>query len=160
MMYQIIAIRDHTEYLEKAIDYFAMKWGIDRRIYEDCMQNSIHTTSPLPRWFLLLDGEAIIGCYGLITNDFISRQDLYPWLCALYIEEEYRGNELGAMLLKHGQEQANKLGYQKLFLCTGHVGYYEKYGFVYIGDGFHPWGESSRIYEISTNDDSSLVYKA
>lgn len=29
------------------------------------------------------------------------------------------------------------------------MGDYERYGFHYIGDGHHPWGESFRIYEAS-----------
>lgn len=150
MDYKIIGIRENKEYLVKAIDYFTEKWGIDRRIYEDCMSNSVTTQSPLPRWFLMLHNEEIIGCYGLITNAFISRQDLYPWLCALYVEKEYRGKELGSKLLEHGRIEAAKQGYKKIYLCTDHVGYYEKYGWVYIGKGFHPWGEESRIYEHDT----------
>ncbi|AEV67625.1 GNAT family N-acetyltransferase [Acetivibrio clariflavus] len=150
MKYDIVGIRENKEYLIKAIDFFTEKWGIERRIYEDCLSNSITTQSPLPRWFLMLHNGEIIGGYGLITNDFISRQDLFPWLCALYIEEKYRGNELGAKLLEHGRIEAAKLGYKKIYLCTDHVGYYEKYGWSCIGKGFHPWGEESKIYENDT----------
>jgi len=38
-----------------------------------------------------------------------------------------------------------------LYLSTGHVGYYEKYGFKYVCTGYHPWGESSRVYECQLN---------
>jgi GNAT superfamily N-acetyltransferase len=146
MAYQIIAIRGNGHLLEPAIDYFASRWGIDRRIYEDSISHSLTTDSPLPRWYLLMDGDEIIGSYGLITNDFISRQDLFPWLCALFVEEPYRGKKLGAMLLQHGRAEVNRLGYSRVYLCTDHVGYYEKYGWSYLGQGYHPWGETSRIY--------------
>ncbi|MCL5981832.1 MAG: GNAT family N-acetyltransferase [Firmicutes bacterium] len=150
MDFNIIGVRENIGYLERAIDYFAEKWGMDRRIYENCISNSIATQNPLPRWFLMVRNEEIIGSYGLITNDFISRQDLYPWLCALYVEESYRGIKLGAKLLEHGRIEATKQGYKKLYLSTDHSGYYERHGWIYIGNGFRPWGAESRIYECDT----------
>ncbi|MDW7657101.1 MAG: GNAT family N-acetyltransferase [Bacillota bacterium] len=147
---RIVSIREHPEYLEAGIDYFTAKWQIDRRIYADCISHSLTTSQPLPRWYLMMQHDQIIGCYGLITNDFISRQDLYPWLCALYVEKEFRGRQLGSSLLAHGRIEAARLGFAKLYLATDHVGYYEKYGWCFIGTGYHPWGESSRIYEQPT----------
>ncbi len=146
----IISIRENPNHLERGVDYFTAKWGIDRRIYLDCISNSITTDSPLPRWYLLMKQDEIIGCYGLITNDFISRQDLYPWLCALFVEGKERGNEYGKELLLHGRHEAALLGYKKIYLATDHISYYEKYSWYYIATGFHPWGAESRIYESNT----------
>lgn len=147
MSYQIISVREHPEYCERAIDYFSSKWDIGRNIYEDSITSSLSTESPLPRWYLMVDMEdEIVGCYGLIINDFVSRQDLYPYLCALYIEEKERGQALGSQLLQHGKMEAKKLGFDRLYLCTDHIGFYEKYGFVYLGIGYHLNGDQSRIY--------------
>ena len=144
---KIIAVRDNPDYLEKAIDYFSSKWGIPRCIYQDSISASMTTNNPLPRWYLMLKGEEIIGSYGLITNDFNSRQDLWPWLAALYVEESERGKGLGGTLLKHGADEAAKLGFSSVHLFTDHVGYYEKHGWQYITDGYGVDGEASRIYE-------------
>ena len=148
---QIIEIRERPDLLEQCIDYFASRWGIDRRIYADSISHSLTTDSPLPRWYLVLAGNKIIGSYGLITNDFISRQDLVPWLCALYVEKEHRGKNLGAKLLGHGRREAAVKGYEKLYLCTSLEGYYERLGWKHIGSGVHPWGNVSKIYEIETS---------
>lgn len=145
---EIISIKENPEYKDKAIKYFQNIWASKESllVYEDCITHCISTSSPLPQWYLLEDGGNIIGCAGLITNDFISRMDLYPWICALYIKEDYRGNAYGSLLLEKAKEDAKKGGFSHLYLCTDHIGYYEKYGFSYIGVGYHPWGESSRIY--------------
>lgn len=147
----IISVKESPEHKDKAIQYLQSKWASPNTlmVYEDCIANCITSTRPLPQWYLLEKNGGIIGCAGLITNDFISRMDLYPWVCALFIEEEHRGNAFGSMLLDKAKCDTKKGGFSDLYLCTDHVGYYEKYGFAYIGIGYHPWGESSRIYVTS-----------
>lgn len=52
------------------------------------------------------------------------------------------------MLIEKAKEDAQKFGFANMYLSTEHIGYYEKYGFSYIGDGYHPWDDQSRIYKI------------
>ena len=146
---KIISIRETPSYAEKAIAYFQKNWPSVRPIiYEDCISHSITARNALPQWYLLEKEGEIIGGAGLITNDFISRGDLYPWVCAVFIEEAHRGHAYGKLLLDQAKRDTRKAGFEYLYLSTSHIGYYEKYGFEYIGQGYHPWGEESRIYEI------------
>ena len=96
---------------------------------------------------LINDSNKIVGCFGLIVNDFNSRQDLWSWLAALYVEESERGQSLGGMMLAHGIAESRRLGFSKLYLATDHIGYYEKYGFTYSGRCYGPDGEPGRLYE-------------
>ena len=145
---EIISLKENPVYKDQAIKYFQSKWATEqsRMVYEDCISNCITAANPPPQWYLLIDNGSIIGCAGLITNDFISRMELYPWICALYIEESYRGNAYGSLLLEKAKEDTKNFGFSHIYLCTDHIGYYEKYGFSYLGVGYHPWGESSRVY--------------
>ena len=142
---QIISLKSTPECLERFIQFFASHWN-NEAVYRDCMTACLKTASVLPQWYLLMDGETIVGGCGLIVNDFNARQDLWPWLCALYIEEAYRGHAYGAMLLEHAKCEALTLGFQTLYLATDHIGYYEKYGFEFIGMTSDPFGGTSRIY--------------
>lgn len=148
MMMRVISVRENPEYMDKAISYFQMRWASpdSMMVYDDCIRHCVTAEGPLPQWYLLLDGDFVVGCAGLITNDFISRMDLYPWICALYIEEEYRGQALGATLLEKACEDTSAAGFQKVYLCSDHVGYYEHYGFRRMGVGYHPWGDTSGIF--------------
>lgn len=145
----IISIREHIDYKEEAISYFQKSWpDIPPVIYKDCIDHSITAKDSLPQWYLLEKEGQVIGCAGLITNDFISRMDLYPWVCALFIDPAQRNNDYGALLIEKAKQDAREAGFKNLYLCTDHVGYYEKKGFKYIGQGYHPWDATSRIYEI------------
>ena len=148
---EVISVREKPEYRDLAIRYFQKHWASEdsMMVYEDCIGHCIGAKAPLPQWYLLMDGEEILGCAGLITNDFISRMDLYPWLCALYIEEACRGKALGRLLIEKCKEDTKAAGFEKLYLCSDHVGYYEHYGFTRIGTGYHPWSETSGIFEAS-----------
>ena len=146
---RLISVRENPEQLEKIIAYFQSRWATEdsRMVYDDCIRSCMTAKSPLPQWYVLMDEEKIVAGAGLITNDFVSQMDLMPWLCALYVEPEYRGNGLGAKLIRRCIEDAAGMGFESLYLCTDHIGYYEKYGFEFLAMGYHPWGESSRIYK-------------
>ena len=146
---KLISLRQHPDFLERAIAYFQEKWpSVMPEIYDDSLRHSIDARNHLPQWYLLMDKNKIVGCAGLITNDFISRGDLYPWLCALFVDEEYRGQRLSTLLIDRAKADTKAFGYSHLYLSTEHIGLYEKIGFQFIGEGYHPWNESSRIYEI------------
>jgi len=150
LQYHLLNIRENPAWLDRAADYFSSKWSVSRQVYHDSMADSISTKAALPRWYLLMDGDTIIGSFGLIENDFMVRKELMPWLCALYIEEHMRGKELGALLLEKGRQEAAELGFTKLYLCTDHVGYYEKNGWRFFGLEEHESGGMTRVYVVDT----------
>lgn len=146
----IISVRDHPESLQMFIDYFSKCWASKdtKPIYQNCIENSLNESFSLPQWYLLLDESGlIIGGTGLVTNDFISRMDLLPWLCALHVQETHRNKGYGTLLVDHACDEGRRLGFMKMYLSTEHTGYYERLEFTYIGKGYHPWGACSRIYE-------------
>lgn len=144
---QIINIREHPQWVENAAEYFSSRWNIDKQLYLESMRDSVSTSSPIPRWYIMLRDDKIIGGYGLIENDFMVRTDLCPWLCALYVEPDERGKRFGESLLRHSRYEIKKLGYAKVYLNTDHVNYYEKYDWHYMGDFAHQSGEDARVYE-------------
>lgn len=153
-MIQVTNVKDYHGSLEEAAEYFSKAWGggNNKPFYLDAMQNSYRgNNGGIPRFYIMLDNNQIIGCYALIINDFISRHDLYPWLAAVYISKSHRGQALASKLLAHGVKEAGHCGYDTVYLTTNHDGFYEKYGWIRIEDGYEPGGDLTRIYKISTN---------
>lgn len=150
MNYAIMNIRENPELKKRAVDYFSSKWSVPREAYDESITDSLTTVDTVPRWFLMMKNDEIVGSFGLIQNDFIDRTDLYPWICAVYIEENERNKGLGRRLLERAVEEGRKLGYSFVYLTTDHVGYYERYGFEYIGQGNVGTDDEGRIYRKST----------
>ena len=136
----IYSLREHPQQMAAVIAYFQQQWASEESmmVYDDALRRTPGAKNPLPQWYWLQDGERIIGCAGLITNDFISRGELYPWLCALYIDPDYRQQGLARRLIDHIAQHTRELGFDQLHLCTDIEGFYEKAGFVFNGLGYHP----------------------
>lgn len=146
-MLEVVNIMQFSGGLREAARFFHAAWpGLAESFYLDAMRHSSGEHQPLPRFYLLLKKGSPIGCYGLVTNDFISRHDLFPWFVALYVTEDERGQELGSLLLEHGIRETAQAGFSTLYLTTDHDGYYEKYGWTRIEDGYDRDGEPCRIY--------------
>lgn len=149
--FKIISVSENPYYSEKAVDWFSSKWGIERKEYEESISDCITRINKLPKWYLALDAEDnIIGGCGLIQNDFVDRTDLYPYLCALFVEKQARGHSLGGKLLNYARTEAAKMGFDMVYLCTDHTSYYERYGWEYHTQGHHHDGSISRIYRAAS----------
>ncbi len=146
-MLEVISIKDKKIDQEVFIEYISKVWGTDNNImlYRDCIEHSLEGI--LPDWYLLYEDNEIVGCAGVVPNDFISRMDLSPWLCSLYIEKSKRGNNYGAFLIDRIKDDLETNNFKEFYLCTNLDNYYEKYGLTYFGRGYHPWGEESKIYQ-------------
>ena len=62
-------------------------------------------------------------------------EHLYPWMAALYVAPEARGQGLAGKLQQHVIEYARAQGYGELFLYSACRDFYERFGWQYIGEG-------------------------
>lgn len=110
------------------------------------MKNSLRKNQ-LPLTFIALMDNKLVGTIGLWRSDLLSRQDLYPWLSALFVKEEYRSNNIGQELQRFLIDYCRQKGYEELFLYTDICNYYEKTGWQYLEDGIEYSGGNIKIYK-------------
>lgn len=145
--YSIIKLNDHPWLKERAAMWFHSKWSIPLEAYLESMEDSLTAASPVPRWYVAVSGDDIIGGLGVIENDFHDRKDLTPNICAVYVDEAWRRQGIAGALLNNVCEDMAKSGINTLYLLTDHTAFYERYGWQFYcmaqGDGED---EPSRMY--------------
>lgn len=147
MSYEIIKIRDNENMIDRCAAWFNQKWGIPKQAYLDSMNECIENKGAVPQWYVALDKDKIIGGLGVIENDFHNRPDLSPNVCAVFTEEDYRGQGVAGALLNFVVEDMRNFGVDTLYLLTDHTSFYERYGWEFhclaLGDGEE---QESRMY--------------
>jgi len=145
----IFELSERQDKLENAIEYFWKCWGnaSNLNFYDDCIRNSLENKNAIPKFYIGIESDEIIGSYALITNDLISRQDLMPWFACLFVDDLHRKKGYAEMLLNHGLEQARLMGFECLYLSTDLVDFYEKKGWTQFGKGFSFSGDEFKIYK-------------
>ena len=146
MQIRILCLSDCPERIGKTAAWFHEKWGVPEEAYRESMEESCRR-SPVPRWYLALDGERIVGGLGVIENDYHPRRDLAPNLCAVYTEPDCRGRGIAGRLIRLACAEQMAAGTKALYLLTDHTGFYERYGWEFFGTVV-PDGETrpARIY--------------
>lgn len=139
MEYKIIRLADMPEKKEQAARWFHEKWGIPLNAYLESMEECMEKKGPVPQWYMAVEGLRIIGGMGVIENDFHDRKDLAPNVCAVYTEEDRRGQGVAGALLDYVCRDMKAQGIDTLYLLTDHTSFYERYGWEFLcmvqGDG-------------------------
>lgn len=147
MEYKIITIREHPELQRNAANWFHEKWKIPLEAYQESMRECLENDNPVPQWYVAVSDNRIVGGLGVIENDFHDRKDLTPNVCAVYVEEECRGQGIAGKLLDYVCNDMKEKKVDTLYLVTEHTSFYERYGWEFLcmvqGEGEE---EMTRMY--------------
>lgn len=144
-------IGECPERWEEAALWFSDKWGIPLEAYRESMEACLKQRDGVPQWYLALDGEGNIAAgAGVIENDFHDRPDLRPNLCALFVEETYRGRGIARSILDFARRDVGAMGFDTLYLVTDHREFYEKCGWQFFGLVGDSQGKQERMYMAHT----------
>ena len=74
----------------------------------------------------------VVGTVSLVSNDTELRQDLFPMLTMFVVDSNCRGQGIGKQLLERILAIC-QTEFKEVFLTTKLEGFYEKFGFEYLG---------------------------
>ena len=75
----------------------------------------------VPFVVVAIDNDQLVGTAALVNEDMKTRKDLSPWLASVFVKPGFRKNRIGTELVRHIENEATRLGIEKLFLFTEHA---------------------------------------
>ncbi len=135
----IISIKENRLFLEEYIKLCSLEWGLPRSEDELIEKVKIkvdkilsHQDDKLISVLGLVDSDKLVGFISLFKYDGEERKELTPWYATMYVKKEYRGNGYSQVLNDAILKEAKELGYNKIYLKSDLINYYEKFGAKYI----------------------------
>ncbi len=122
-------------------------WGAGTYILELLSKGKFFETLGESSEFLMLtDGDELISFCTFAERDDIPGTVLSPWVGFVYTYPKHRGHRYVGLLFDEAERLAKVRGISQVYISTGHVGLYEKYGCEYLTDMRDMRGEMSRVY--------------
>lgn len=140
-MLKIYNIKEKQEFLREIAELTQREWGSktnSKKEFEEKINKKIskiinNFNNPLYCKLVLLDNDILIGFISIFPTDGDERKDLSPWYATMYVKEEFRGKGYSKILNNAILEEAKSRGFEKLYLKTNLINYYEKFGAIFLG---------------------------
>ena len=102
------------------------------------------------RVLIALENDEIAGFCTFTNKDELSQEyDFTPFIGFLFVDEKYRGHRLSSKLIDTACSLAKEQGFSKIYIMSGEVGLYEKYGFEKLGDYATIYGATDQLFSKS-----------
>ena len=96
------------------------------------------------------DGEPAGFCTFSRKDELPEKYDFTPFIGFVFVDEKHRGKRLSERMINAASEYARTLGYERIFIMSGEIGLYEKYGFEKLGDYETIYGTVDQLFVRST----------
>jgi len=109
------------------------------------------SVNTLPFSFIAMWNEIPVGMISIKKTDLANRDELTPWLSALFVAPEYRGKGIGSILIDTVLETGKKSGYKRIFLFIDSRNmdelekFYFKRGWIFLDRETDSDGEMTKI---------------
>lgn len=122
-------------------------WGAGQYLHhllsENSLKKMVGETALVP---MLVDEDELIAFCSFAPLDDIQPTDLSPWIGFVYTFPKYRGHHYAGLLFDYAESIAAVMGREYIYISTGHIGLYEKYGYEFYKMDKDIEGEDSRVY--------------
>jgi predicted N-acetyltransferase YhbS len=143
---QILSLRVNPRLIEACHGLVKDCFG-DLDLIHKQLEDTLASSDKLPQAYLLLKGGEVVAWVGLCVNDPIQTDAYTPIIGPLMVAERERKFGYGALLLYHARGEAGKLGFDKVYLTSSHIGYYERFGFREIAMTKYFNDSPTKVYE-------------
>lgn len=92
------------------------------------------------------DGKAVGFCTFAEKDELPEEYTFTPFIGFVFVDEQYRGKRLSERMICTVIQYASELGYQKIYIMSGEIGLYEKYGFTKLGDYKTIYGTTDQLF--------------
>ena len=79
-------------------------------------------------------------------DELPGQYDFTPFIGFVFVDGLYRGRRLSEIMIQSIISYAKELGYEKVYIMSGEIGLYEKYGFVKLGDYETIYGYMEQLF--------------
>lgn len=141
-------LAEDKRYFDDVLDLVYKEWGNNNFEFWKGWIKSSMSENDVPMTFIVFCDNDLVGTFSLWRCDLQSRQDLFPWLGGIVVEENWRGKGIGLFIQHKAKEILKHLGHTKAYLFTEMTGYYEKTGWQFLEFGIDEKGNQVRIYSI------------
>ena len=139
-MLKIYNIKDKPEYIEEVAILTQNEWGSKTNTDEEYkakiskkinkILSLLDNTSYCK--LILLEDTTLIGFISIFPEDGDDRKDLTPWYATMFVKKEFRGKGYSKILNDAILKEAKSRGFEKIYLKTDLVNYYEKFGATFL----------------------------
>jgi len=93
-----------------------------------------------------VDGKAAGFCTFTERDELPEEYGFTPFIGFVFVEESFRGKRLSEAMIQTVIPYAHGLGYEKIYVMSGEIGLYEKYGFQKLGDYQTIYGSTDQLF--------------
>ena len=81
-----------------------------------------------------VNGRVAGFCTFAEKDELPEEHKFTPFIGFVFVDEPYRGKRISELMIQSAILYARELGYEKIYIMSGEIGLYEKYGFEKLGD--------------------------